>query len=46
MNSQSSDKLQIVILGGGFGGIYTAMYLEKLLKNRSDIEMTLCINRC
>lgn len=38
------DKTRIVILGGGFGGIYTAMYLEKLLKKRLDIEVTL-VNR-
>ncbi len=34
-------KTRIVILGGGFGGIYTAMYLEKSLKKRTDIEVTL-----
>ena len=33
----------IVILGGGFGGIYTAMYLEKMLKN-SDYRIVL-VNR-
>ena len=36
---------QIVILGGGFGGAYTAMYLESYLKkNKQDFEITL-INR-
>ena len=25
----SSDKKRILILGGGFAGVYTAMYLEK-----------------
>ena len=31
----------VVILGGGFGGVYTAMYLEKLLKRGSNVEITL-----
>lgn len=37
-------KTRIVILGGGFGGVYTAMYLEKLAKKRDDIEIAL-VNR-
>lgn len=28
----SGDKKRILILGGGFGGVYTAMNLEKILK--------------
>ncbi len=39
MNSQKRKR--IVILGGGFGGIYTAHYLEKALRNRDDFEITL-----
>lgn len=39
-----SKKKQIVILGGGFGGAYTAMHLESHLKKASDFEITL-INR-
>jgi len=31
----------IVILGGGFGGVYTTKYLLSLLKNRSDVKITL-----
>jgi NADH dehydrogenase len=34
-------KKQIVILGGGFGGVYAAMYLEKLLARRSAVEVCL-----
>ena len=34
-------KKQIVILGGGFGGVYAAMYLEKLLARRSAVEICL-----
>jgi len=30
-----------VILGGGFGGVYTARHLEKLCKRRPDIEILL-----
>lgn len=35
---------RIVILGGGFGGLYTALELEKKLGRRSDLEVTL-VNR-
>jgi NADH dehydrogenase FAD-containing subunit len=34
-------KKRIVILGGGFGGVYAAMYLEKLLARRSAVEICL-----
>ncbi|MBI5273945.1 MAG: FAD-dependent oxidoreductase [Chlamydiales bacterium] len=37
-------KKRILILGGGFGGIYTAIQLEKLLKRSQDIEIAL-VNR-
>jgi NADH dehydrogenase len=30
-----------VILGGGFGGVYTARHLEKLCKRRPDVEILL-----
>ncbi|MGO9056963.1 MAG: NAD(P)/FAD-dependent oxidoreductase [Candidatus Binataceae bacterium] len=32
---------RVLILGGGFGGIYTALELEKLLRWRSDVSVTL-----
>lgn len=32
---------RIVIAGGGFGGLYAALELEKLLKGRNDISVTL-----
>ena len=32
---------RIVILGGGFGGVYTAMYLEKMLGRRDDFEIVI-----
>ncbi len=32
---------QIIILGGGFGGVYAAFRLEKLLGKRTDVEVTL-----
>lgn len=35
------QKKRIVILGGGFGGVYTAIYLEKLLKKTSPYEIIL-----
>ncbi len=37
----SASKKRIVILGGGFGGVYTARRLERLLKHRSDVEIVL-----
>jgi NADH dehydrogenase len=35
---------RILILGGGFGGVYTAMALEKLMGRDPDVELTL-VNR-
>src|SRR5215471_3288451 len=32
---------KIVILGGGFGGVYTARHLERLCKRRQDVEIVL-----
>jgi NADH dehydrogenase len=41
-NGQSSGKpCRVLILGGGFGGIYTALELEKLLPRREDVTVTL-----
>jgi NADH dehydrogenase len=34
-------RTRILIIGGGFGGVYTAMTLEKLLKNDPAIEIAL-----
>src|SRR5688500_7620744 len=38
------ERKRIVVLGGGFGGVYAAMYLDKLVKKRTDVEVIL-INR-
>jgi NADH dehydrogenase len=35
------DHTNILILGGGFGGVYTAMELEKLLKKEPGVEIGL-----
>src|SRR5882762_8454950 len=40
MNAAALKK-RIVILGGGFGGVYTARRLERLFKRRSDVEIVL-----
>jgi NADH dehydrogenase len=37
----SASKKRILILGGGFGGVYTARHLERLFKRRSDVEIVL-----
>src|SRR5262249_57139744 len=34
-------KTRILILGGGFGGVYTARHLEKLCKRRPEVETVL-----
>src|ERR1700690_724353 len=34
-------KTHVVILGGGFGGTYTARHLERLCRHRSDVEIVL-----
>ncbi|HUG54876.1 MAG TPA: FAD-dependent oxidoreductase [Vicinamibacteria bacterium] len=34
-------RSRIVVLGGGFAGIYTAMELEKLMDGRNDFEVVL-----
>lgn len=36
-----SSKRRVVVLGGGFAGVYTAKYLEKYCRRRSDIEIVL-----
>src|SRR5246127_4211487 len=36
-----ASKKRILILGGGFGGVYTARHLERLFKRRSDVEIVL-----
>ena len=34
-------KPRVVILGGGFAGVYTALALEKALRGRDDFEVVL-----
>src|SRR5215510_11754380 len=36
-----NQKKRIVILGGGFAGIYTAAHLEKALSGNNDLEIVL-----
>src|SRR5947209_19520916 len=40
-SGRRAPKTRIVILGGGFGGVYTARHLEKLCKRRPDVEIVL-----
>jgi NADH dehydrogenase len=37
----TTRRTRILILGGGFGGVYTAMELERLLKHEPDVEIGL-----
>jgi NADH dehydrogenase len=38
---RGSAKQRIVILGGGFGGVYAALHLEKLLARSLEVEICL-----
>ena len=40
----TNGRTQFVILGGGFGGVYTAMHLEKQLAHEPNVDITL-VNR-
>src|SRR6266404_5695627 len=44
MPIDSQPKKRILILGSGFGGLYTALHLEKNLARSPDIDITL-VNR-
>jgi NADH:ubiquinone reductase (H+-translocating) len=44
MAIDSKQTKRILILGSGFGGLYTALHLEKKLARNPDIEVTL-VNR-
>ncbi len=41
MRQNAGERARIIILGGGFAGIYTAMELEKLMDQRDDFEIVL-----
>ncbi len=36
-----ANKIKVVILGSGFGGVYTALELEKLIKRQDEIDVIL-----
>ena len=44
MRKTEMSSQRVVILGGGFAGVYTAMKLERLLRKRQDVEVVL-VNR-
>ena len=41
MSSQDTPATRILVLGGGFAGVYTAKYLERLVGKRPDVEITI-----
>jgi len=43
-DSSSPKRSRVVVLGGGFAGVYTAMALERALGKRDDFEIAL-VNR-
>ena len=44
MHNDSNRPKRILILGSGFGGLYTALHLEKKLRREAAVEITL-VNR-
>jgi NADH:ubiquinone reductase (H+-translocating) len=44
VTTNARARKQVLILGGGFGGLYTALGLEKALARESEIQVTL-VNR-
>jgi NADH dehydrogenase len=44
MSDIDSGRRRLLILGGGFGGMYAAMELDRQLAGRTDLEVTL-VNR-
>ncbi len=41
MRKRKEERKRVVILGGGFAGVYTAQYLERALGRRGDFEIVL-----
>jgi NADH dehydrogenase len=41
MNDADPPKRRVLILGGGFAGAYTALHLERTLRNAPDVEIRL-----
>jgi NADH:quinone reductase (non-electrogenic) len=44
MSGDSNQSKRVLILGSGFGGLYTALHLEKKLRREAAVEITL-VNR-
>src|ERR1041385_4816043 len=44
MMNDPNQTTRVLILGSGFGGLYTALHLEKKLRRNSKVEITL-VNR-
>ena len=41
MTEQTNQRKRILILGGGFGGTYTARHLDRLWRGSSEVEISL-----
>ncbi len=41
MTTVPEKKIRVLILGGGFGGVYAAMELHKTLATRENVEVTM-----
>ncbi|HEV2909729.1 MAG TPA: FAD-dependent oxidoreductase, partial [Candidatus Eremiobacteraceae bacterium] len=41
VDTNGAASHRIVILGGGFGGVYAAMALQRAARHRADIDITL-----
>jgi NADH:ubiquinone reductase (H+-translocating) len=44
MSLANPDPVRVVVLGGGFGGVYTALHLERLAARGAPLEISL-VNR-
>src|SRR5688572_12195101 len=41
LEEDAAIKHRVVVLGGGFAGVYTAKYLTRMLGNRRDVHVEL-----
>jgi NADH dehydrogenase FAD-containing subunit len=46
MTSGSNQSKRILILEGGFGGLYTALHLKKKLRRSLNVEVAKPVSGC
>src|SRR5215213_2133632 len=40
-STRDQTSTRIVVLGGGFGGIYTTLHLQRIFRRRANVDITL-----